>query len=96
MEFVREFVRQHPSHNLIEVDIEADDAGEYMASHLGIDANCWQHKNKNLLKGVADHEVLHIDEKAIENMPKWMRKDIAKKKQRQQQILNNQNMQFEE
>ena len=96
VEYVRSFVEAHPGHKLLEVDIEANDAGEYMAGHLGIDANCWEHKNKNLLKGVADHEVLHIDEKAIENMPKWMRKDVAKKKKRHHQILNNQNMQFEE
>ena len=96
MEFVRSFVKENPNHKLIEVEIEAEDAGEYMARHFGVDAKCWEHKNKNVLKGVADHQVHEIDEKSIAKMPMWMRKDIAKKKERQKQILENQKMQFEE
>lgn len=96
VEFVRSFVKANPNHKLIEVEIEAEDAGEYMARHFGVDATCWEHTNKNVLKGVADHQVHEIDEKSIEKMPMWMKKDIAKKKKRQQQILENQKMQFEE
>jgi len=96
VDFVRSFVEKHPSHKLIEVEIEAEDAGDYMAKHFGIDSKCWEHKNKNILKKVADHEVHQIDEKSIQNMPAWMQKDIAKKKERQKQLLANQNMQFAE
>lgn len=45
---VRNFVRDHPSHGLIEVDIEDDASGSYMESVFGIDQTCWRHSNINV------------------------------------------------
>jgi hypothetical protein len=44
---VRKFVRDNPSHGLIEVDIEDDGSGSYIESVFGIDQTCWGHSNVN-------------------------------------------------
>jgi hypothetical protein len=44
---VREFVKQHPSHTLIEVDITDDSAGTILADAFGLNETCWGHFNKN-------------------------------------------------
>jgi len=49
-ERVREFVKLHPTHKLVEVNIEDEKAGEYMESVFGITAQCWGHANKNMAK----------------------------------------------
>jgi hypothetical protein len=43
---VREFVRKHPSHVLIEVNLTSETAGNDMARVFGLDAECWGHHNK--------------------------------------------------
>jgi hypothetical protein len=50
--FVRDFVRQHPSHKLVEVDISSPMAGQVLANAFGVDESCWgQHnRNKNKVK----------------------------------------------
>jgi hypothetical protein len=48
--FIREFVRQHPSHTLIEVNITSVDAGRVMADAFGLDESCWAQHNKNRKK----------------------------------------------
>lgn len=45
---VREFVQQHPSHSLVEIDIESDSSGRYMEEVFGIDEKCWGQSNANL------------------------------------------------
>jgi len=45
-DFVRDFVRQHPTHTLIEVNITALDAGNKLAEAFGLDEQCWGHHNK--------------------------------------------------
>jgi len=45
---VREFVRAHPSHALVEVDIEDEYVGERLASLFeGVDSTRWGQANKN-------------------------------------------------
>eukprot|EP00934_Nitzschia_sp_Nitz4_P006013 Nitzschia sp. Nitz4//scaffold11_size288233//112067//112993//NITZ4_000765-RA/size288233-processed-gene-0.173-mRNA-1//1//CDS//3329534047//6003//frame0 len=44
---IREFVRSHPSHALVEVDIRSPDAGEILANAFGTDVNCWGRHNQN-------------------------------------------------
>ena len=44
---VRDFAKQHPSMNFVEVDIESPDAGKYMESIFNISADCWGHANEN-------------------------------------------------
>ncbi|CAB9503017.1 hypothetical protein SEMRO_154_G069860.1 [Seminavis robusta] len=44
---VREFVHRHPSHALIEIDIEAPATAEYMASLFQTTAEFWGHKNQH-------------------------------------------------
>ena len=44
-ERVREFARQHPSHALVEVDIEAEDAGKRMQQRFGVSHHCWKLRN---------------------------------------------------
>jgi hypothetical protein len=45
---VRKFVQDHPSHGLIEVDIEDDASRSYMESVFSISQNCWGHSNVNV------------------------------------------------
>jgi hypothetical protein len=47
VERVRKFVQEHPSHSLIEVDIENDDTGYFMEEIFGINQECWGHANAN-------------------------------------------------
>jgi hypothetical protein len=47
VERVRDFVAKHPSHALIEVDIEDPSAGEFLSQAFDIDASCWKQSNKN-------------------------------------------------
>ena len=51
---VRDFVQQHPSHALVEIDITKNDTGKILAEAFGgLDANCWGHHNK--FKGSRQH-----------------------------------------
>jgi len=43
---VRKFVAKHPTHRLVEVQIDSADAGQVMEDAFGIDKNCWGHTNK--------------------------------------------------
>jgi hypothetical protein len=47
VERIRKFVTDHPSHTLVEVDIESPKAGLMMSNLFGIDESCWGHHNKN-------------------------------------------------
>eukprot|EP00588_Corethron_pennatum_P010696 CAMPEP_0194277344 /NCGR_PEP_ID=MMETSP0169-20130528/9702_1 /TAXON_ID=218684 /ORGANISM="Corethron pennatum, Strain L29A3" /LENGTH=555 /DNA_ID=CAMNT_0039021295 /DNA_START=290 /DNA_END=1957 /DNA_ORIENTATION=- len=42
---IREFVRRHPSHTLIEVDINDKNVGNILEDAFGIDAKCWSQSN---------------------------------------------------
>ena len=44
---VRQFVKKHPSHQLIEVTIDDPLAGSVMESNFNIAATCWGHANHN-------------------------------------------------
>lgn len=44
---VRDFVRKHPSHVLIEIDIEGSDNDVILGDLFGIPRSCWGHANKN-------------------------------------------------
>jgi hypothetical protein len=45
---VRDFVREHPSHKLIEVQIDHQDAGQVMQDAFGISSSeCWGNRNVN-------------------------------------------------
>jgi len=50
---VRQFVKDHPSHALVEVDIESDNAGKTMEEAFGIDAACWGQANSNAENNVS-------------------------------------------
>ena len=43
---VREFVKKHPSHHLVEVNITDPMAGKIMSTGFGLPEDCWGHKNK--------------------------------------------------
>jgi Sulfotransferase domain len=45
---VRAFVRQHPSHALVEFNITHHDAGQILANAFGLPSSCWVRKNKVL------------------------------------------------
>jgi len=55
-EQVRQFVRGHPTHALIEVDISTDSARELLADAFGLNATHWGNHNRNakvrVVKGV--------------------------------------------
>ena len=44
---VRDFVKEHPSHNLFEVHIEDPEAGQKMENWFGITQQCWGVRNTN-------------------------------------------------
>jgi len=44
-ERVREFVRQNPSHRLVEVEIDSKDAGKTLVQEFGGDVSCWKQSN---------------------------------------------------
>eukprot|EP00588_Corethron_pennatum_P013481 CAMPEP_0194277106 /NCGR_PEP_ID=MMETSP0169-20130528/9514_1 /TAXON_ID=218684 /ORGANISM="Corethron pennatum, Strain L29A3" /LENGTH=343 /DNA_ID=CAMNT_0039020981 /DNA_START=110 /DNA_END=1141 /DNA_ORIENTATION=- len=46
LESVREFVRAHPTHRLVEVQIDSDFAGEVLEEAFGILRKCWGQYNK--------------------------------------------------
>ena len=48
-QYVRDFVRTHPSHTLIEVDITRNETGQILAEAFGLNETCWGHFNKNNL-----------------------------------------------
>jgi hypothetical protein len=45
--FVREFVKSHPSHALVEVDISSPDAGKILAESFALRESCWGKHNVN-------------------------------------------------
>ena len=44
-EHIRGFAKQHPSHALVEVDIEDDSTGDVMQDSFGINKQCWGKQN---------------------------------------------------
>lgn len=44
---VRRAVARHPSHALVELDIEHAELGKHMEDMFGIDQSCWGHRNVN-------------------------------------------------
>jgi hypothetical protein len=46
-DMVREFVRLHPSHTLIEVNITDENAGHVLGQAFGLDPRAWSNVNKN-------------------------------------------------
>eukprot|EP00527_Entomoneis_sp_CCMP2396_P006590 CAMPEP_0198144310 /NCGR_PEP_ID=MMETSP1443-20131203/14364_1 /TAXON_ID=186043 /ORGANISM="Entomoneis sp., Strain CCMP2396" /LENGTH=195 /DNA_ID=CAMNT_0043807675 /DNA_START=518 /DNA_END=1102 /DNA_ORIENTATION=- len=44
--YIRDFVKQHPSHALVEFNIRQEDAGEILSKSFGLPDTCWDHKNK--------------------------------------------------
>uniref|UniRef100_A0A7S4AVE0 Sulfotransferase domain-containing protein n=1 Tax=Pseudo-nitzschia australis TaxID=44445 RepID=A0A7S4AVE0_9STRA len=47
LQYVRDWVAEHPSHALVEVDIAHEDAGKTLAEAFGLKEDCWGHYNKN-------------------------------------------------
>jgi len=46
-DLVRDFVREHPSHALVEVNITDKNASVVLAEAFGLNAKAWKHVNKN-------------------------------------------------
>jgi hypothetical protein len=46
-ELVKDFVKEHPSHTLIEVDISRNETGKLLADAFGLEEHCWGHVNQN-------------------------------------------------
>jgi hypothetical protein len=51
-EMVRDFVRRHPSHALVEVNITAPNAGAALADAFGLRKDAWTNVNRNKLADV--------------------------------------------
>lgn len=48
---VREFVKRHPTHKLVELDLyDAQSSSKALASLFNADASCWGHSNSNVRK----------------------------------------------
>lgn len=48
---VREVVDGHPSHSLVEINIDDPGAGDLITDIFDINPTCWGHRNANVLKG---------------------------------------------
>ncbi|KAG7348134.1 hypothetical protein IV203_016839 [Nitzschia inconspicua] len=46
-QYIRDWVAQHPSHALVEVDISHNDSGRILAESFGLEEACWGHFNEN-------------------------------------------------
>jgi hypothetical protein len=58
---IRKFAARHPSHALIELDIESPLVGEQLESLFGITSSCWGASNKNpALHGGKNEEYPYI------------------------------------
>ena len=57
--YIREFVRRHPSHTLIEIDITHKDAGQLLADAFGLNETCWEHRNQNNKKNISFFFCVH-------------------------------------
>jgi len=44
---IQKFVKSHPSHGLVEIDIEHGEAGKILEEVFGINQTCWGHANKS-------------------------------------------------
>jgi hypothetical protein len=55
VERVRKFVSDHPSHALIELDIESENAAFIMSKLFDINQTCWGHANQNPRKEQKNH-----------------------------------------
>mmetsp|Transcript_39753 Transcript_39753/g.96009 ORF Transcript_39753/g.96009 Transcript_39753/m.96009 type:complete len:255 (-) Transcript_39753:95-859(-) len=44
---VRDFVRTHPTHHLIELDIKSKNAGKILAHEFSLNEGCWGNHNQN-------------------------------------------------
>jgi hypothetical protein len=53
MERIRSFVQEHPSHALVEINIEDPNTGEIMAQLFGSEARFWAHENDSLSTNVS-------------------------------------------
>ncbi|CAB9520655.1 expressed unknown protein [Seminavis robusta] len=47
IEFVRGFMREHPSLTYLEVSLESEETGTIMENHFGISRKCWGRSNEN-------------------------------------------------
>ena len=45
---VREFIRMHPSHALVEINIKDRNAGIILSQAFGLNKNCWSHHNPTI------------------------------------------------
>lgn len=48
---IRDFSKKYPSHTLVEVNIDDENAGEKMANAFGLESSCWNHANANKGRG---------------------------------------------
>ena len=46
-DFIRHWVKEHPEHTLVEVDITHNDTGRILADAFGLQEDCWGHFNQN-------------------------------------------------
>ncbi|GKY98290.1 hypothetical protein MPSEU_000786600 [Mayamaea pseudoterrestris] len=73
---VREFVKKHPSHTLVEVNITDPNASKIMSYAFGLSETCWGHKNKKEEHAkIADRVVgalsqgKFVDAESVEDIP---------------------------
>jgi hypothetical protein len=85
--YVREFVRRHPSHTLLEVDITRNETGQILADAFGLNETCWakRNENKKTNQTVGDfllgNDKFHSFLEQTSNRKMMLGKELAKKKQ---------------
>jgi len=84
---IRDFVREHPSHALVEVDIEAEDAGQILQNSFGVSHHCWKVRNaspekRGAFAGGQRLRDAFLDLKSAEVLGKRRRRDPSKSHRR--------------
>jgi Sulfotransferase domain len=72
--FVRDFVRRHPSHALVEVNITDEDAGNVLADAFGLSGDAWMNVNQNRkpMDGWRAERIDYFDLAAIAEIAAWL------------------------
>ena len=77
---VRTFVQVHPSHKLVEVQLEdTENTSNILFRQFGIKRECWGHKNKNNKNNNRNFETLQLNDKRRRSMTKNANKRINTK-----------------
>ena len=90
---IRKWVEKYPTHELIEINLEGEDAGSQLAGATGIKATCWPEKKIEV--PAADETPALDDGKSQQQQQQQQQPQQQQQQQRQQEIQQKQQQQYE-